>query len=128
VPTFVLGYVWHLVLFGRYYDRLAMYRHNVVIPLGLASMSIQSIFFAWTWNRMADAPVATRALRYATLGAVLSWSFTTLAVGAKNVMSSVGDYLVIETGFTVTQWLLVALATAALTGVAPATERPPAAP
>jgi hypothetical protein len=116
VPTFVLGYLWHLVLFTGYYERLAMYRHDVVIPLGLASMSIQSLIFAWIWDRLA-APhpsLAARAWRYAAIGAVLSWSFTTLAVAAKNVMSSVGDYLIIESGFTVTQWLLVALATAAL--------------
>jgi hypothetical protein len=38
---------------------------------------------------------------------VLSWSFTTIAVAAKNVMSSVPDYLLIETGYTVVQWLIV---------------------
>jgi hypothetical protein len=116
VPTFLLGYVWHLVLFAGYYQRLAMYRHDVVIPLGLASMSIQSLFFAWAWDRLAARgdSLAARTWRYAVLGAVLSWSFTTLAVAAKNVMSSVGDYLVIESAFTATQWLLVAAATAAL--------------
>jgi hypothetical protein len=121
VPTFMLGYVWHLVLFTGYYERLAMYRHDVVIPLGLASMSIQSLFFAWTWERLAatGAPLATRAWRYACFGAVLSWSFTTLAVAAKNVMSSVADYLIIESSFTATQWVLVAAATAALSATRP---------
>jgi hypothetical protein len=118
VPTFMLGYVWHLVLFTGYYERLAMYRHDVVIPLGLASMSIQSLFFALTWDRLAatELPLWSRTWRYALFGAAFSWSFTTLAVAAKNVMSSVGDYLVIESAFTATQWLLVAAATAALTG------------
>ncbi len=116
VPTFLLGYVWHLVLFTGYYERLAMYRHDVVIPLGLASMSIQAMMFAWIWERLAAScpSLAARAWRYALIGAVLSWSFTTLAVAAKNVMSSVGDYLIIESGFTATQWLLVAVTTAAL--------------
>lgn len=31
----------------------------------------------------------------------------TLAVAAKNVMSSVPDYLLIETAFTIVQWALV---------------------
>jgi hypothetical protein len=48
------------------------------------------------------------------LGAALSWSFTTLAVAAKNVMSSVGGYLVIESAFTATQWFFVAATTAVL--------------
>jgi len=39
---------------------------------------------------------------------VVSWSFTTIAVAAKNVMTSVPDYLLIETAFTVVQWVMVA--------------------
>jgi hypothetical protein len=46
-------------------------------------------------------------LVYAAFGAVLSWSFTTLAVSAKNVMTSVPDYLVIGTAFTIVQWIMV---------------------
>lgn len=51
--------------------------------------------------------VARRGLYFAVLGALLSWSFTTLSVAAKNMMSSVPDYLLIETAFTVVQWLIV---------------------
>jgi len=47
VPTFALGFVWHLVLFKGYYDSLAMYRHDVIIPFGFLSMSIQAVVFAW---------------------------------------------------------------------------------
>lgn len=43
---------------------------------------------------------------------MLSWSFTTLAVAAKNVMASVPDYVLIETAFTVVQWGVVAPLTA----------------
>jgi hypothetical protein len=35
------------------------------------------------------------------------WSFATLAVAAKNVITSVPDYLVIETAFTAVQWIMV---------------------
>ena len=49
---------------------------------------------------------------YGGVGAVLSWSFTTLNVAAKNVMSSVPNYLLIETAFTLVQWLMVAPLTA----------------
>ena len=121
VPTFILGYLWHLVLFTSYYERLAMYRHDVVIPLGLASMAVQSLFFAWIWDRLGarEIPLWTRTWRYALFGAALSWSFTTLAVAAKNVMSSVGDYFVIESAFTATQWVLVAAATAAVSAARP---------
>lgn len=32
VPTFGLGFVWHLVLFQSYYEALAMYRRDIIIP------------------------------------------------------------------------------------------------
>ena len=38
---------------------------------------------------------------------MLSWSFTTLAVAAKNVMTSVPPYLLIESAFTIVQWAIV---------------------
>ena len=38
---------------------------------------------------------------------MLSWSFTTVAVAAKNVMTSVPDHLLIETAFTAVQWATV---------------------
>jgi hypothetical protein len=53
-----------------------------------------------------------RGLAYAVFGAVLSWSFTTIAVAAKNVMSSVPDYLLIESAFTAVQWAIVGPLTA----------------
>jgi hypothetical protein len=43
---------------------------------------------------------------------VLSWSFTTIAVAAKNVMTSVPDYLLIESAFTAVQWSIVGTLTA----------------
>lgn len=110
VPTFVLGFVWHLVAFKGYYDALAMYRSDVIIPFGFLAMTLQAVLFAWVFEgsfARGRASVWRRGLAFAAFGAVLSWSFTTLAVAAKNVMTSVPDYLLIETTFTVVQWLIV---------------------
>jgi hypothetical protein len=109
VPTFALGFVWHLVAFKGYYEALEMYRKDVIIPFGFLSMSIQALLFAWVYERAFARLVETssRVVGYAAFGAVLSWSFTTIAVAAKNVMSSVPGYLLIESGFTVVQWLIV---------------------
>ncbi len=111
VPTFALGFVWHLVLFEQYYKVLAMYRSDVIIAFGFLSMLLQAGLFAWIYTKgvaTQNNPFWMRALGYGALGAVLSWSFTTLAVAAKNVMTSVPDYLVIETAFTTLQWIMVA--------------------
>ena len=78
-------------------------------------MLIQATLFAWIYLK-AFAPgggaLLPRGLVYAVFGAVLSWSFTTIAVAAKNVMTSVPDYLVIETAFTAVQWAIVGPLTA----------------
>lgn len=110
IPTFALGFVWHLVAFKGYYDGLEMYRKDVIIPFGFLAMCLQAVLFAWVYARIfalwSDAKA--RAFGYTAFGAVLSWSFTTIAVAAKNVMRSVPDYLLIESGYTVAQWLMVA--------------------
>ena len=115
VPTFALGFVWHLVLFEEHYRTLAIYRADPIIPFGLLSMLIQGAVFAWIYARTfarQDGPWPIRGLAYAAVGAALSWSFTTIAVAAKNVMTSVPDYLAIETAFTAVQWILVGPLTA----------------
>lgn len=111
VPTFILGFVWHLVAFHEVYLRLGIYRAEPIIALGLSSMLVQAAVFAWAYPRLFDT--ARHAWLRGALGAgvvfaLLSWSFTTLAVGAKHPMTSLRDYLLIESAFTVAQFLLVA--------------------
>ena len=122
VPTFALGFVWHLILFEHYYTALAIYRSDIIIPFGLLSMLIQAVMFAWIYERAfaeRDGTLLLRALTYGAFGAVLSWSFTTLAVSAKNIMTSVPDYLIIETAFTAVQWIMVGPLTALTFGRSP---------
>ena len=78
-------------------------------------MLLQALLFAWIHDRLFARTAAgrpARGLSYAAFGAVLSWSYTTIAVAAKNVMSSVPHYLLIETAFTLVQWALVGTFTA----------------
>jgi hypothetical protein len=115
VPTFVLGFVWHLILFKSYYAALAIYRSDIIIAFGFLAILIQATVFAWFYEtafaQLGDT-LLSRGLVYAAVGAALSWSFTTIAVAAKNVMTSVRDYLVIETAFTVVQRVMVGPLTA----------------
>jgi hypothetical protein len=87
----MLGFVWHLVLFEDAYKALAIYRVDIIIPFGLLSMLIQAFAFAFIYERVFsswEGGFLRRAAAYGALGAVLSWSFTRLAVAAKNSMSS----------------------------------------
>src|SRR5215469_7798046 len=85
-PTFALGLVWHLILFHGYYERLEIYRKDIIVPFGFLSMLIQAFLFAWVYQRafaQRNGSLILRGLSYGAFGAVLSWSFTTLAVAAK---------------------------------------------
>jgi hypothetical protein len=109
VPTFILGFLWHMKLFGPYYQVLGIYRADVIIPFGLLSMVCQGAVFAAAYPRLFGRPEAlSSAMRFAALAALLSWTFTTLAVAAKHPMTSVAGFMAIETAFTIVQYLLVA--------------------
>jgi hypothetical protein len=111
LPTFPLGYAWHLVTFKEAYDRLDLYRAEVIIPLGLASMLVQAVIFACMYPRLFSTrreDWIASALRFAGVFAPLAWSFTTLPVAAKYDMSSVTSFLMLETGFTILQFVITA--------------------
>jgi len=110
LPTFPIAFVWHLVLFEQKYHALRIYRDEPVIAFGLASMVIQGAVFSWLFPRVFTRPsgsVLREGLLYGLGAGLLSWSFTTLAVAAKNLMTSVPDYLLLETAFTVLQFVVV---------------------
>ena len=108
VPTFALGYVWHLELFGTRYAELEIYRADVIIPFGFASMAVQGVIFSVAYGLLlGGAPILKGATRFAAAAGTLSWTFTTLAVAAKNRMTSVPDFVLIETGYTFFQFVLV---------------------
>jgi hypothetical protein len=110
LPTFPLGYFWHLTVFKRQYDELQMFRNQVIIPFGILSMLIQGGIYAWIYPRLfstaADAWI-TSAIQFATIFALLAWSFAVLPVAAKYRMSSVSRFLQLETAFTIVQFAVV---------------------
>jgi hypothetical protein len=109
IPTFILGYVWHLVLFKARYDALEIYRADMIIPFGVLAMLIQGVIFAWLYQQlfaMRDGSWLANGLLFAALGGVLSWTLTTVAVAAKHRMASVPDFVMIETAFTAVQWVI----------------------
>lgn len=111
VPTFITGFVWHLIAWHDAYARLGIYRPDPVIPFGFGSMLLQGLVFAWAYPRLFDTARGAwpgSAARAGMVYAVLSWSFTTLAVAAKHPMTSVPTYFLLETAFTALQFALVA--------------------
>jgi hypothetical protein len=110
LPTFPIAFVWHLVLFDPAYQGLHIYRADPIIPFGFASMIIQAVIFSWAFPRIFPGPrrsVMSDGLLYGLAIGLLSWSFTTLAVAAKHPMTSISDFFLLETGFTVVQFAIV---------------------
>jgi hypothetical protein len=117
IPTFVIAYTWHLRIFAPRYAALGMYRDDVMPALGLSSMAVQAVIFGLIYQTMIaplGGSVLLKGAAYAALGFLLSWSFSTLAVAGKSRMTSVQDFVVIETAFTAVQWIVVGFLTAAL--------------
>lgn len=110
LPTFPIAFVWHLVLFDPNYHALQIYRADPIIPFGLGSMLIQAAIFSWAFPRIFPASrrsIVSDGLLYGLAIGLLSWSFTTLAIAAKHPMTSISDFFVLETGFTIVQFLIV---------------------
>ncbi|MFB9267909.1 hypothetical protein ACFFWD_33075 [Bradyrhizobium erythrophlei] len=110
VPTFPLGFFWHLAWFEDRYRTLAIYRADPIISLGLASMAVQALIFSWAYPRLFPVyrgSTLKAGLLYGLVMGLLSWSFTTLAVAAKHPVGSIVDYMMLETGFTFVQFLIV---------------------
>lgn len=108
VPTFAIAFVWHLQLFAAYYDELQIYRPDKIIPFGFASILTQGVIFSLSYGRLFDrARVLASGFRFAAMAGLLSWTFTTLAVAAKHSMTSISGFMLVETAFTLVQFLLV---------------------
>jgi len=108
LPTFPLGFFWHLTIFADYYKSLHVYRQDIIIPFGIASMLIQGIIWSILYERLfTGEPIFKGAIKFASLACPLAWSFMVLAVSAKHQMSSVSGFLAIETAFMFTHYLIV---------------------
>lgn len=110
VPTFPIGYLWHLAVFHDAYSRLAVYRGDLIIPLGIGSMVIQGLLFSWAYPRLFSTrrrDWLASASRFGMVFAPLAWTYSTLAVAAKHHMASVPDFLMLESGFTLFHFAIV---------------------
>lgn len=109
LPTFPLGYFWHLTWFAPQYHALQIYRPEVIIPFGLLAILIQGMLLSWLFPRIADkdTPWLRQGLIFGASVGLFAWTLSTISVAAKNVMTSVPLYLALETGFTILQYAIV---------------------
>ncbi len=112
LPTFPLGYFWHMKTFAPKYESLEIYRKDIIIPMGLSSMLIQGLFFAWAYPKLFDTSPEnwlSSAVQFWLIFGGLAWSFLVLPVAAKNRMTNVKTFLALETAFTAVQFAVAGL-------------------
>lgn len=108
LPTFPLGFLWHLTIFADYYRSLDVYREDIIVPFGIISMFVQGVIWSVVYERLfAGESILRGALKFALLACPLAWSFMVLAVSAKHQMSSVSGFLMIETAFILVHYAIV---------------------
>ena len=80
----------------------------MAFSLGVTSMAIQSVIWAYLYNRLFSGdPVLRGAVKFAALAFPLAWSFLVLPIGAKHLMADVQGFVLIETAFVAVQYLIV---------------------
>jgi hypothetical protein len=109
IPTMILGYAWHLIVFKDLYDRLEIYnRAEPIIPLGFTSMIVQGMIIAYLFPFYAKGNYSmSAALKFSFLMGLFLFSVSTLANAAKINVSDMQSWLLIQIAFTLVQFSIV---------------------
>lgn len=111
VPTMILGMVWHFVWFSDLYEGLAIYnRKKPIIPLGFTSMFLQGVIIAYLYPYYAEQKHSIgRSIRFSLIMGFFLFTVSTLANAAKIEVTSMIDWLWIQSLFTLIQFSIVGL-------------------
>lgn len=109
VLTFFIAATWHLVLFKSVYDELGIFtRKEPIIPLGVASVILQSVVFAYLYPRYTRGEhPALEGLKFGVVMGVFLGSYAVLADGAKFNISSLATWLGLESIYYLLQFSIV---------------------
>ena len=111
IPTMILGYTWHLIIFKDLYDSLQIYnRPEPIIPLGFTSMIVQGLIIAYLFPFYTKGNYTfVRAVKFGLLMGLFLFSVSTLANAAKIYVSDMQSWLLIQIAFTLMQFVIVGL-------------------
>ena len=111
VVLFGFAATWHLVVFKDLYTQLAIFtRAEPLIPLGILSMALQAIVFAWLFPIFtAGKPPLVAGLTFGLVMGVLMGSIGALAEAGKQNVTSLPTFLVLESAFYLIQYALLGL-------------------
>ena len=109
VFSMALGMSWYMVLFKELYADLGIYnRSEPIIPLGMSSMLIQAVIISYCYPRLRGKGTPLVAgIKYGLLMGLFMFTTTTLAAGAKTVVSSMPTWLAMQTAFHMLQFVVI---------------------
>lgn len=106
IPTMILGYAWHLLIFKDLYDKLGIYnRTEPIIPLGFASMIIQGLIIAYLFPFYAkNNYTIAGAIKFNLIIGLFLFSVSSLANAAKINVTDMKTWLLIQAAFHLLQF------------------------
>ena len=106
VVSFMLGAVWHMLLFKEYYKKLAIYS-NIEKPrfsFGISAMLLQGVVLAYVYPLILNLWIFGAGLF------LLLVSFMVFAEAGKQNATSLSGFVLIQTAFCAVQAILVTAA------------------
>lgn len=106
VPSFILGAVWHVVLFKEYYRKLAIYSNieNPRFSFGIIAMLLQGVVLAYLYPLIESKWIFGSGLF------LLLISFMVFAEAGKQKTASLSGFVIIQLSFSALQALVVSMA------------------
>ncbi|KAA0223886.1 DUF1761 domain-containing protein [candidate division KSB1 bacterium] len=105
--TFCLGFVWHLVLFKDLYHELAIFSRidNPIIPLGFSAMLIQGAVLSYAYRFFPQRHSSVlNGIKFGLLAGVFIASSAVIAEAAKQNVTSLSIWLLVETVYYLLQF------------------------
>ena len=110
VATFGVQGMSHFVINASHYTNIPIMRTEPLVPMGLASMVVQGLIFAWlfpTFNRVGH-PIRNGVVFSCALGAFLA-SYIVLAEAGKYSIPSIGSWIAVEGSAALVQYVVFGL-------------------
>lgn len=110
VVTFLLAVVWHVVLFKSTYEQLGYFGKDPSFALGFLSILTQGLMLAYLFPLFSkgESPYQ-EGLRFSLVIGIFLWSCHVLAAAAKQDISPISTFLMMETLYLALQFTLAGM-------------------
>ena len=110
--TFPFAYVWHLIAFRGFYERIGYFgEQEPIVALGFLAIAIQGLLLAYVYPyfNKGGRPL-TEALRFAAVFGTFLITSQVIAAAAKHQAPATAEWFVFESFYMVLQFTIVGLA------------------